>query len=166
MVQDQGERRTPCGNSASASSASTSVWASGDRLTWAAKVLEQLTGQTLVFSKARYTSRSFGIRKNEKIGIHCAGHGTRCEYKLRRNNFSDTRNLGLEIQEHINPGIKHDPSTGICELDFYVVLGRPGFSIADKKCRTVGCSGPMFRDALLCLVNPFFTRDFSSADVW
>ena len=35
------------------------------------QVLEQLTGQQPVFSKARYTVRSFGIRRNEKIAVHC-----------------------------------------------------------------------------------------------
>merc|ERR1711872_874973 len=45
------------------------VGESGDRLTRAAKVLEQLSGQTPVFSKARYTVRSFGIRRNEKIAF-------------------------------------------------------------------------------------------------
>jgi len=43
-----------------------SVGESGDRLTRAAKVLEQLSGQTPVYSKARYTVRTFGIRRNEK----------------------------------------------------------------------------------------------------
>ncbi len=42
---------------------------SGDRLTRAAKVLEQLSGQTPVYSKARYTVRTFGIRRNEKIAV-------------------------------------------------------------------------------------------------
>ncbi|KAF9138908.1 60S ribosomal protein L11, partial [Mortierella sp. GBA39] len=46
------------------------VGESGDRLTRAAKVLEQLTGQTPVYSKARYTVRTFGIRRNEKIAVH------------------------------------------------------------------------------------------------
>merc|ERR1711871_644172 len=46
------------------------VGESGDRLTRGAKVLEQLTGQTPVFSKARYTVRNFGIRRNEKIACH------------------------------------------------------------------------------------------------
>jgi len=32
-----------------------------------AQVLEQLTGQQPVFGKARYTVRSFSIRRNEKI---------------------------------------------------------------------------------------------------
>ncbi|KAM9415092.1 large ribosomal subunit protein uL5-like isoform 2-T2 [Salvelinus alpinus] len=164
------------------------VGESGDRLTRAAKVLEQLTGQTPVFSKARYTVRSFGIRRNEKIAVHCTVRGAKAEeilekglkvreYELRKNNFSDTGNFGFGIQEHIDLGIKYDPSIGIYGLDFYVVsilelykkglvlispaswdtivfymssnlnhalsrtlcfqvLGRPGFSIADKKQKT------------------------------
>ena len=41
------------------------------RLTWAASGLEQPTGQTSVFSKARYAIRSFGISRNETTAIHC-----------------------------------------------------------------------------------------------
>jgi large subunit ribosomal protein L11e len=37
------------------------VGESGDRLTRAAKVIEQLTGQQPVFTKARYTVRTFGF---------------------------------------------------------------------------------------------------------
>ena len=40
------------------------VGESGDRLTRAAKVLEQLTGQQPVFSKSRYTVRTFGKHLN------------------------------------------------------------------------------------------------------
>ncbi|GBG00610.1 60S ribosomal protein L11 [Raphidocelis subcapitata] len=43
------------------------VGESGDRLQKAAKVLEQLTGQQPVYGKARYTVRTFSIRRNEKI---------------------------------------------------------------------------------------------------
>jgi len=50
------------------------VGTSGDRLTRAAKVLEQLTGQTPVSSKARYTVRTFNIRRNEKN--FCSLYGT------------------------------------------------------------------------------------------
>ncbi|XP_060698420.1 large ribosomal subunit protein uL5-like [Hemiscyllium ocellatum] len=117
---------------------------SGDRLTRAAKVLEQLTGQTPVFSKARYTVRSFGIRRNEKIAVHCTIRGAKAEeilekglkvreYELRKSNFCNTGNFGFGIQEHIDLGIKYDPSIGIYGLDFYVLMGRPGFSNSDKK---------------------------------
>ncbi|KAI8502269.1 large ribosomal subunit protein uL5 isoform X1 [Branchiostoma floridae x Branchiostoma belcheri] len=120
------------------------VGESGDRLTRAAKVLEQLTGQTPVFSKARYTVRSFGIRRNEKIAVHCTVRGAKAEeilerglkvkeYELRKNNFSATGNFGFGIAEHIDLGIKYDPSIGIYGMDFYVVLGRPGFNVSCKK---------------------------------
>merc|ERR1712158_117979 len=82
------------------------VGESGDRLTRAGKVLEALTGQTPVFSKARYTVRSFGIRRNEKISVHCTVRGPKAEeilerglkvreFELRRENFSDKGNLAL-----------------------------------------------------------------------
>merc|ERR1711942_109459 len=120
------------------------VGESGDKLTRAAKVLEALTGQTPVFSKARYTVRSFGIRRNEKIAVHCTVRGTKAEeilekglkvkeYELRRCNFSETGNFGFGIAEHIDLGIKYDPSIGIYGMDFYVVLGRPGMNVQHRR---------------------------------
>ncbi|PIK61176.1 putative 60S ribosomal protein L11-like [Apostichopus japonicus] len=95
------------------------VGESGDRLTRASKVLEQLTGQTPVFSKARYTVRSFGIRRNEKIAVHCTVRGAKAEEILERGlkvvstncarGISPRRNFGFGIQEHIDLGIKYDP---------------------------------------------------------
>merc|ERR1711920_1200020 len=101
-----------------------SVGESGDRLTKAAKVLEQLTGQQPVFSKARYTVRTFSIRRNEKIACHVTIRGDKAlqllesglkvkEYELHRDNFSATGCFGFGIDEHIDLGIKYDPSTGI-----------------------------------------------------
>lgn len=55
------------------------VGESGDRLTRAAKVLEQLTDQQPVFSKARLTVRTFSIRRNEKIAVHCTVRGSKAE---------------------------------------------------------------------------------------
>lgn len=145
------------------------VGESGDRLTRAAKVLEALTGQTPVYSKgdlahvsvtrggiavlsvrslalARFTVRSFGIRRNEKIAVHCTVRGPKAEeilekglkvkeYELCKDNFSDTGNFGFGIAEHIDLGIKYDPSIGIYGMDFYVVMARAGYRVAYRKRR-------------------------------
>merc|ERR1712002_1263755 len=122
------------------------VGESGDRLTRAGKVLEALTGQTPVFSKARYTVRSFGIRRNEKIAVHCTVRGPKAEgilekglkvkeYELKEGNFSDHGNFGFGIQEHIDLGIKYDPSIGIYGMDFYVILARPGYNVRYRRKR-------------------------------
>merc|ERR1712083_87109 len=78
---------------------------SGDKLTKAAKVLKDLTGQEPVESKARYTIRSFSIKRNEKIAVHVTVRGARAEellqkalrvkeHELRRHNFSAEGNFG------------------------------------------------------------------------
>ena len=150
-----------------------SVGESGDRLTKAAKVLEDLTDQKPVESRARYTIRSFGIKRNEKMSVHVTVRGDKAEellkrglkvkeYELRKRNFSDEGksrrhkprvccrscvslylsakfinyyigNFGFGIDEHIDLGIKYDPSTGIYGMDFYVVLARAGKRIQRRK---------------------------------
>merc|ERR1711918_242614 len=121
-----------------------SVGESGDRLTRAGKVLEQLTGQTPVFTKSRLTIRGWGIRRNEKIACHVTVRGEKAEeilekglkvkeYELLKRNFSSTGNFGFGITEHIDLGIKYDPSTGIYGMDFYVQLGRAGGRVAQRK---------------------------------
>lgn len=93
------------------------VGESGDRLTRAGRVLEQLTGQTPVFAKAKKTIRSFGIRRNEKISCFVTVRGEKAEeilerglkvkeYELRRRNFSESGCFGFGITEHIDLGLK------------------------------------------------------------
>lgn len=120
------------------------VGESGDRVTRAGKVLADLTDQKPVFSKARYTIRSFGIRRNEKIAVYTTVRGDKAEdiierglkvkeFELKRRNFSQSGNFGFGIQEHIDLGIKYDPGTGIYGMDFYVVLGRPGQRVKSRR---------------------------------
>ena len=122
------------------------VGESGDRLTRAGRVLHQLTGHDPLFSKARYTVRTFGIRRNEKISCHVTVRGEKAlqlieaglkvkEFELLRRNFSDTGNFGFGINEHIDLGLKYDPATGIYGMDFYVVLRRAGFNVPKKKAK-------------------------------
>jgi len=47
--------------------------------------------------------------------------------------FIVSGNFGFGIQEHIDLGIKYDPTIGIYGMDFYVVLGRPGFNVAKRR---------------------------------
>jgi len=123
-----------------------SVGEAGDRCTKAAKVLEQLTGQVPVFGSARYTVRSFSIRRGEKIGCSVTVRGEKAlqlieaglkvkEYELLKRNFSDTGCFGFGIEEHIDLGIKYDPSTGIYGMDFFIVLERPGVRVSRRRSR-------------------------------
>ncbi|CAE8681260.1 unnamed protein product [Polarella glacialis] len=121
-----------------------SVGESGDRLTRAAKVLEQLTEQQPLFSKCRMTIRSFSVRRNEKIACHVTVRGEKAEeilekglkvkeYELRKKNFAKNGSFGFGITEHIDLGIKYDPGTGIYGMDFYVHLSRPGSRVMYRK---------------------------------
>lgn len=44
-------------------------------------------------------------------------------------------NFGFGIDEHIDLGLKYDPSTGIFGMDFYVVLKRAGARVHRRKAR-------------------------------
>ena len=120
------------------------VGESGDRLIRASKVVSALADQDGVYGKARITVRSFGIRRNEQISVFTTVRGSKAynileralrvkEFELHESNFSSTGNFGFGIDEHIDLGIKYDPSIGIYGMDIYVVLGRPGKRIALKK---------------------------------
>merc|ERR1712032_1035809 len=120
------------------------VGESGDRLTKAVRVLQQLSDQTPVENVARYTVRTFGIRRNEKIATHVTVRGDKAtdlierglkitDYEISAKHFSDSGNFGFGVNEHIDLGLKYDPSTGIYGMDFYVVLRRAGFRTSKKK---------------------------------
>jgi len=120
---------------------------SGDKLTKAAKVLEDLTDQKPVESRARYTVRTFAIKRNEKIAVHVTVRGDKAEelikrglkvkeFELRKKNFSDNGNFGFGIDEHIDLGIKYDTNTGIFGMDFYVVLKRSGDRVAKRRVKS------------------------------
>jgi len=120
------------------------VGESGDKLTKASRVLKELADQEPVFSVARLTVRTFGIRRNEKIAVHVTVRGKKAEeilnkglavleYELKDRNFSTSGNFGFGIQEHIDLGLKYDPSVGIYGMDFYIVLSRPGFRVNKRK---------------------------------
>merc|ERR1712224_974417 len=128
------------------------VGESGDRLTKAIRVLQQLSDQTPVENTARYTVRTFGIRRNEKIACHVTVRGEKAtdlierglkitDYEISAKHFSASGNFGFGVNERIALGLKSDPATGIYGMDFYIVLKRAGFNVPKKKAKR-GRLGP------------------------
>ena len=70
-----------------------SVGKSGDRLTYATRVLEQLTGQKPCHGRARYTVRQFSIRRNETISAYVTVRGEKALDLIER---------GLKVREADN----------------------------------------------------------------
>ena len=120
------------------------VGEAGDKLTKAAKVLKDLSGQEPVLNQAKITIRSFNVRRGEKIATHVTIRGDKAkdilerglkvkEFELKRACFSEHGHFGFGVQEHIDLGLRYDPYTGIFGMDFYVVLKRPGYRVAKRK---------------------------------
>ncbi|KCZ79081.1 hypothetical protein H312_03536 [Anncaliia algerae PRA339] len=120
------------------------VGESGEKVNRAIKVLQELTGQVPSVGKAKITIRGFGIRRNEKISAFVTVRGQKAEellhtalkvkeYEIKSSSFTPEGNFGFGIKEHIDLGIKYDPSIGIFGMDFYVVLDRPGTRVAKRK---------------------------------
>ena len=108
--------------------------------------MERVLSFSTLNSLARFTIRTFSIRRNEKISVHVTIRGEKAleilerglkvkEYELVKQNFSDSGNFGFGINEHIDLGIKYDPNTGIFGMDFYVQLTRPGGRVSKRKAR-------------------------------
>merc|ERR1711988_320363 len=148
------------------------VGESGDRLTKAVRVLQQLSDQTPVENTARYTVRTFGIRRNEKIACHVAVRGEKAEdlierglkitdHEISAKHFSASGNFGFGVNEHIDLGLKYDPATGIYGMDFYVVLRRPGFNVPKKKAKRgrIGLAHKITREDAMEWVRQTFNAD-------
>merc|ERR1712094_69236 len=138
----------------------------------AVRVLQQLSDQTPVENVARYTVRTFGIRRNEKIATHVTIRGEKAmdlidrglkitDYEISAKHFSETGNFGFCVNEHIDLGLKYDPGTGIYGMDFFIVLKRAGFRVAKKKAKK-GRVAPQHRitkeDAMEWVVKPSTLR--------
>merc|ERR1712099_210989 len=92
----------------------------------------------------RLTIRSFSIRRNEKIACHVTVRGEKAEdilekglkvkeYELKKRNFAKNGSFGFGISEHIDLGLRYDPSSGIYGMDFYCQLARPGSRVARRR---------------------------------
>ncbi|MBU7026861.1 MAG: 50S ribosomal protein L5 [Theionarchaea archaeon] len=118
---------------------------SGEKLEKAEKLLQQLTNQKPVRTKAKRTNRDFGIRKGEPIGVKVTLRREKAhtfleraldavEKTLHQRNFDSKGNFAFGIGEHIDlPGVKYDPKVGIFGMDVAVTLERAGYRIKRRK---------------------------------
>jgi len=123
------------------------VGEAGDAVTKAVKILQTISGQQPVISKAKHTLRNFGIRRGDNVACHVTLRGDKAMtllgnalkvkgFSLKKTCFSNNGHFGLGISEHIDMGVKYDPQTGITGLDLMVILGRRGSRISiRKRCR-------------------------------
>jgi large subunit ribosomal protein L5 len=117
----------------------------GEALGRASTVLEQLTGQTPIQSRARQTVRDFGIRRREPIAVRVTLRNDRAEeflsraFKAKENvllvkNWDQDGNFAFGIKEHIDiPDVKYDPELGIQGMNVTVCIERPGFRIKRRR---------------------------------
>jgi large subunit ribosomal protein L5 len=120
---------------------------SGEALNRASTVLEQLTGQTPIQSRARQTVRDFGIRRREPIAVRVTLRNDRAEEFLSRalkakenillvKNWDQDGNFAFGIKEHIDiPDVKYDPELGVQGMNVTVCIERPGFRIKRRRRR-------------------------------
>ena len=106
---------------------------SGDKLTKAAKVLSDLSGQTPVESRAKYSIRSFGIKRNEKIAVHVTVRGDQAqellkrglkvkEYELRKVNFS--KNGKSAVLPYLFPSARSRWTLSFLAIYLFIIYAR------------------------------------------
>ncbi|MFW9848133.1 MAG: 50S ribosomal protein L5 [Candidatus Thorarchaeota archaeon] len=117
----------------------------GEPLTRAASILEDLTGQSPVQSRAKQTVRDFGIRRKEAIAVRVTLRHEKAREFLEKalkakddilliKNWDDDGNFAFGIAEHINiPGVKYDPQKGIQGMNITVCIERPGYRVKRRR---------------------------------
>ncbi|ORD94615.1 RL11 [Enterospora canceri] len=122
----------------------TNVKPKEGKLEKAVAVLKQITDQEPFVSKSRLTIRGWGIRRNEKISTSVTVKGEKArrlledalkvkEFELPATCFSNNGCFGFGIEEHIDLGIKFDPSIGIFGLNYFVVLEKAGTRVSKRR---------------------------------
>ncbi|MBN3037473.1 MAG: 50S ribosomal protein L5 [Candidatus Diapherotrites archaeon] len=117
----------------------------GEQLERAEKLLNILCEQKPIRTKARQRIPTWGIRKNEEIGVKVTLRGKKAkdfvdrainarERKLKATQFDDVGNFAFGVPEYIDiPGVKYDPTVGIFGFDVCVTLGKNGYRIKSRK---------------------------------
>lgn len=110
----------------------------GKPLENARKLLEKLTGNKAVLTKAKVRNPSFHLKKGKEIGTKTTIRGQAAveflkkalvvkENKIAQRSFDAAGNFSFGVPEYIEfPGAKYDPEIGILGFDVCVTLARKG----------------------------------------
>lgn len=121
------------------------VGESGQRLVNAETILREITKHNPVRSNAKKTLPTFGIKKNEPIGIKLTLRGKAAEEflntalkaagtALKGGQFDELGNFSFGIEEHTDfPGMRYNPEIGIFGMDINVAMKRHGYRIARRR---------------------------------
>jgi len=124
------------------------VGESGEPLSKAEKVLQMVTGQKPVQTRAHSTNRDFGIRKGQAIGAKVTLRGTTAVTFLGRafdardrqldvDSIDRNGNFSFGVADYTDfAGMKYDPAIGIHGMDVAVEVGRAGFRVRDRRNRS------------------------------
>ena len=121
------------------------VGESGEARTKAEKVLQMVTHQKPVATRAHSTNRDFGIREGQEIGAKTTLRGPGAveflehafearDRQLDPNSIDRFGNFSFGIADYTDfTGMKYDPQIGIHGMDVAVELGRAGYRIRQRR---------------------------------
>ena len=124
------------------------VGESGENRTKASRVIEMVTHQKPIATRAHSTNRDFGIRKGQEIGAKVTLRGATALDFLQRafeardrqldvDSIDRNGNFSFGIADYTDfTGMKYDPAIGIHGMDVAVELGRAGFRIRQRRIRS------------------------------
>lgn len=121
------------------------VGESGERLSRAMSLLEEMFNQKTVKTFSKVTNPEFGIRKRQPMACKVTLRGEKAEKaidmvleginrNIKPTQFDDQGNLSFGIMEHIDIlGMKYNPDIGIFGMNLSITFEKPGYRISKRK---------------------------------
>jgi large subunit ribosomal protein L5 len=145
----------------------------GQELVDGEEILEEITGQQAVRTRAQETVGEFNIRQGDPIGAKVTLRDEDAEefletalplVELAQSQFDDTGNFSFGVEEHTEfPSQEYDPTIGIYGLDVTVNLVRPGYRVAkrDKASRAIPSNHRLDPEDAAAFVESIFDVEVS-----
>jgi len=124
---------------------SIGVGESGEKLSRAITLLENMFDQVPVKTFSKVTNPEFGIRKHQPIACKVTLRGEKANKAIdmvlegigrtiNSKQFDNNGNLSFGIHEHIDiPNMKYNPDIGIFGMNVSITFEKPGYRINKRK---------------------------------